>query len=261
MAENKTTAIVTRIDMTDRGVQLRSLEDAFRFATMVCRSGCAPRSMDSPEKVLVAIQTGLEAGLTPLKALQSVVVINGLPSWKGDSALALVRDSGKMEWFRKGHTGEGEETVYWVESKRRDEPDAVRHEFGVKHAKKAALWGKAGPWSQYPGRMLYYRALGFHLRDQYSDVLMGLTTEHEAMDMPRVGAVAVAEVPTSEPDPLMAQIGPGVPEATVQDASFEDAAAEPANKQDQPEAKQTPANDTVDLNDIDRLFEKNHASK
>ena len=54
--------------------------------------------------------------------------------------------------------------------------------FSVADAKKAGLWGKAGPWSQYPKRMLQLRARGFALRDAFPDVLKGLVTAEEAQD-------------------------------------------------------------------------------
>jgi hypothetical protein len=49
-----------------QGVKLASLEDAFRFANAIVASGFAPRGMEKPEAVLVAIQLGAELGLTPM---------------------------------------------------------------------------------------------------------------------------------------------------------------------------------------------------
>jgi hypothetical protein len=64
--------------------------------------------------------------------------------------------------------------------------------FSVADAKKASLWGKSGPWSQYPRRMLQMRARGFALRDAFPDVLKGLVTAEEAFDYPQP---IVAETP------------------------------------------------------------------
>ena len=43
-----------------QGVQLASLEDAYRFANAIVASGFAPKGMEKPESVLVAIQLGAE---------------------------------------------------------------------------------------------------------------------------------------------------------------------------------------------------------
>jgi len=56
--------------------------------------------------------------------------------------------------------------------------------FSQADAKTAALWGKSGPWTQYPKRMMTFRARGFALRDQFADALAGLISREEAEDMP-----------------------------------------------------------------------------
>ena len=91
---------------------------------------------------------------------------------------------------------------------RNGEPPVVR-EFGYVEAKQAGLWGKAGPWTQYPARMLQMRARGFALRDAFPDALRGLLSEHEAQDTPPPAytgatiestATPVAEPAQAEPD-------------------------------------------------------------
>jgi hypothetical protein len=56
--------------------------------------------------------------------------------------------------------------------------------FSVEDAKRAGLWGKQGPWSAYPKRMMQMRARGFALRDAFPDVLKGLISAEEAQDYP-----------------------------------------------------------------------------
>ncbi len=53
-----------------------------------------------------------------------------------------------------------------------------------KDAKRAGLWGKGGPWTAYPKRMLQMRARGFALRDAFPDVLKGMISVEEAQDYP-----------------------------------------------------------------------------
>lgn len=74
--------------------------------------------------------------------------------------------------------------VATCEAKRRGYPQATTVHFSVVDAKKAGLWGKSGPWTQYPKRMLQLRARGFALRDAFPDVLKGLVTAEEAQDYP-----------------------------------------------------------------------------
>jgi len=164
------------------GVQLATMEDAYRFATAIIKSGFAPKGYDSPESVLIAIQMGSEVGLAPMQALQSIAVINGRPSIWGDAGMALVRRSGLLESDSDSIEGEGDARVVTVTVRRKNGPEVVR-KFGVKDAKQAGLWGKAGPWSQYPDRMLFNRARAFALRDAFGDVLKGLHVGEESRDL------------------------------------------------------------------------------
>ena len=56
--------------------------------------------------------------------------------------------------------------------------------FTTGDAKRAKLWGKSGPWTDYPKRMLRFRARGYVLRDLFGDVLKGLRTVEEVRDIP-----------------------------------------------------------------------------
>jgi len=170
----------------NRGLELRSMDDLYRFSRAVVASGLAPRGMESAEKVMVAVQTGMEAGLTPMRALSSVVVIGGVPTWKGDAARALVEASGELKQGTHVQTGtraEGDQLTGWCRTWARDATEPEETTFATADAKRAGLWGKQGPWTQYPQRMLQYRALGFHLRDHFGAVLMGLRTAEEQQDM------------------------------------------------------------------------------
>ena len=185
LAVAKTAAIKAPINFGEQGVQLASLEDAFRFANAVAASGFAPRGMEKPEAILVAIQLGAELGLTPMSALQNIAVINGRPAIYGDAALALVRSSGLLEVFREEEIGEaGKDTQGVKVTAKRKGFDEAQEVFTVADAKLSKLWGKAGPWSDYPKRMLKFRARGFILRDLFGDVLKGLRTMEEVRDTP-----------------------------------------------------------------------------
>lgn len=185
LAVAKTAAIKAPINFGEQGVQLASLEDAFRFANAVAASGFAPRGMEKPEAILVAIQLGAELGLTPMSALQNIAVINGRPAIYGDAALALVRSSGLLEVFREEEIGEvGKDTQGIKVTAKRKGFDEATESFTVADAKLSKLWGKSGPWSDYPKRMLKFRARGFILRDLFGDVLKGLRTMEEVRDTP-----------------------------------------------------------------------------
>jgi hypothetical protein len=172
-----------------RGLALASFDDAFRFSKMVAASDFAPKDFrGKPESCLLAIQHGSEIGLSPMQSLQNIACINGRPAIWGDAALAVAMASPVCESVTESIDGEGDNMVATCTAKRRgyEKPTVVR--FSVADAKKAGLWGKSGPWSQYSKRMLQLRARGFALRDAFPDVLKGLVTAEEAQDYPTTPA-------------------------------------------------------------------------
>lgn len=185
-----------------RAIVPQDFDGAWRIATAVCKAGMAPKGLDTPEKAMVAIMHGMEVGLTPMAALQSIAVVNGRPTIWGDGAIGLVRGSGKLEWIKERIEGEGDKMSAVCEIKRKGEPAAEPARFSVDDAKKAGLWGKAGPWTQYPRRMLAMRARAFALRDGFADVLRGLGIAEEVQDTP---ATIVPPKPPAPPAPPAGQ--------------------------------------------------------
>lgn len=184
--QNAPAALKKPINFGSTGVQLTSFEDAYRFSKCVLDSGWAPKGFQTAEAVLIALQHAAELGLPPMAGLQNIAVINGKPGIYGDAALAIVRKSGLMAEHRETEVGTRgkDDWGYKVTTRRTDMAEPHSETFTVADAKAAGLWGKAGPWSQYPKRMLLFRARGFALRDVYGDVLKGLRTVEELDDMP-----------------------------------------------------------------------------
>lgn len=168
-----------------RGLALASFDDAYRFATMVAKSDFAPKDFKGkPQSCLLAIQHGSEIGLSPMQSLQNIACINGRPAIWGDAALALCLASPVCDGIHELIEGEGDNMTAVCKTSRKGKDANVVARFSVADAKKAGLWGKTGPWTQYPKRMLQLRARGFALRDAFPDVLKGLVTAEEAQDYP-----------------------------------------------------------------------------
>jgi hypothetical protein len=82
-----------------------------------------------------------------------------------------------------------------------DEIEETEATFSVDDAKRAKLWGKQGPWSQYPKRMLAMRARGFAIRDAFPDAMKGMITAEEAQDYPTKAPRDVTPKPEPLPEP------------------------------------------------------------
>lgn len=173
----------------------KDLDEAMRFADMLASSSIVPKDyIGKPGNCLVAIQWGMELGLQPMQAMQSIAVINGRPSLWGDAMLALVKAHPAFEWIKEECDG----SVAVCTIKRRGEPE-VTQSFSLEEAKRAGLTGKQGPWTQYPKRMLQMRARGFALRDAFPDALRGVVSAEEARDTPTEKDMGAADVVSSRP--------------------------------------------------------------
>ncbi len=160
----------------------RNLEEALKFADIMSKSDLVPRDFrDKPGNILVAIQKGLEIGLSPMAALESIAVINGRASLWGDALLGLVQVSPQYEWHNEAESTPTKGVC--IVKRKGHEPHRV--EFSIEDAKRAGLLGKSGPWQQYTARMLTLRARAFALRDKFADVLKGLSMAEEALDIPQ----------------------------------------------------------------------------
>ena len=159
-----------------------NLQEAIQFAEILAKSTIVPKHYQNKSgDILVAVQMGAELGLKPIQALQNIAVINGKPSVYGDALLALVQINPVFESIKESF--DEEINTAYCTVKRKGESE-YKVSFNQEDAKKAGLWGKSGPWTTYPKRMLQMRARGFALRDKFADVLGGLITAEEARDIP-----------------------------------------------------------------------------
>jgi hypothetical protein len=186
---------------TTQGFAPTSITEAIKFSEMLAKSNMVPRAYQGkPEDILVCVQWGYEIGLAPMQALQNIAVINGKPSVYGDAAMALVLASPVCEGIEESIEDEGTPNPVAVCIARRRGRAPVESRFSVEDAKRAGLWGKQGPWTAYPKRMLAMRARGFAIRDCFADVLKGLITAEEAQDYPSDKPTAkVMAMPSKNP--------------------------------------------------------------
>lgn len=177
-----------------------NLKEAMEYATIIANSAMVPKTYQGKAgDILVAVQMGAELGLKPIQALQNIAVINGKPSVYGDALLALVQAHPSFEDIKEWYDDKTNTAFCTVKRKNQTEHTVS---FSIEDAKKAGLWGKSGPWTQYPKRMMQMRARGFALRDKFADALGGLITVEEAQDYQVVDTQEKDVTPITKTDML-----------------------------------------------------------
>lgn len=224
----------------------RSLDEAFRVAQAIAASGMAPKGMDRPEQVMVAIMAGAELGLAPFQSLQSFAIVNNRPTLWGDGLMAVARAQGVQ--VRETLEGEGEQLVATCSVTRPDTGEIVERSFSVADAKKASLWNKQGPWQQYPRRMLQMRARAWALRDGCADMLRGFQVREEVEDYQPVRDVTPRPTPNLAARLSAPTDGPREGFTTVHAAPAEDDTIPNFDTDSPPEpVSEEPAADVSDL--------------
>jgi hypothetical protein len=186
------------------GITPQELDTAWRYAQMLAGSDMVPKAyQNKPENVMVAMGYGAEVGLRPMAALQSVAVINGKPGLYGDGFLAVIMATPAYVNHKEFYLVGGQERDELAAADlTKDDTTAVTHfwrrgraepfigTFSIANAKKARLLNKEGPWTDYPARMLRWRAREFAGRDGFAPELRGMSM---------VEALRDAEVIDAEP--------------------------------------------------------------
>lgn len=194
------------------GLIPNSFEALYRMSKIMSASGLMPQGIQTPEAVFVAVQMGLEVGLSPMQAVQNIAVVNGRPSIWGDAALGLVRASGRLEYFAESFDGTFPDDNYQAicSAHRTGEDKATVRTFSIADAKRAELWiadspnldwkKRQTPWYKYPKRMLQMRARSWALRDGFTDILKGLKMAEEVFDYEADMVQAMPGTGTFEPE-------------------------------------------------------------
>jgi hypothetical protein len=167
----------------------KSIGEVKELARMIALAEWAPdcyRDIDGNyllPKIELAIMHGLSVGLGPIAAVQSIAIINGMPSIWGDGALAVIEQSGLLEDMIEEYEVDDEQGLVAIcTMKRRHRGTPIVTRFSMAMADHAGLTRVEGPWQSYPERMLRMRARSWTMRDAFADVLRGLHLREEVED-------------------------------------------------------------------------------
>jgi len=204
-----------------------AFEAAQRMAKALCSSNLVPESFRGPNNigsVLIALEISQRLGASPLMIMQNLNVIHGRPSWSSQFIIAALNSCGRFSPLRYEMTGEGDNRtcIAWVvdlaAGERLDGPPV-----SIAIAKKEGWFQKSGSkWQTMPELMLRYRAAAFFGRLYAPDILMGMQSDDEVLDVgppKHRTAIASASIPTIEVQEVQALPAPpltggeGIPSA------------------------------------------------
>lgn len=158
--------------------------EAVRMAEFLAASTMVPKDYrGNPANIVIAMDYALQLRLPPMTAMKGIAVINGRTTVWGDLMLAIVLAHPDCVKIHERPILDDAGKIVAAEcSVQRRGFDLRAETFSIEMAKTAKLWGKEGPWTQYPPRMLKMRARSWALRDLFADALCGLQCSEEVRD-------------------------------------------------------------------------------
>lgn len=188
-------------------LEIRSVSDIDLMVARIEKATSLPAAYrGKPADLFSAILWGHEIGLSPMKAISYIDVIEGNPTLNAEGRGYLIRKAGhslKVD-------ANGQRAI--ITGIRRDTGESMTVTYSLDDAKKAGLLAKS-VWQKYSSDMLYARALTQLSRRLFQDIIGGLSYDPDkAYEIAEKEAVA----PAAAPPPSLAQALKKKQEPTVQ---------------------------------------------
>jgi hypothetical protein len=176
---------------------IKAFEEAQRIAKALASSTLIPPAFQGQQgfaNCLVALEIANRMRISPFLAMQHLHVIHGRPSWSSSFIIAMVNGCGRFSPLRFEISGEGESLACYARATDlASEQELKGPTITMAMAKKEGWSTKAGSkWATMPELMISYRAAAFWGRLYASDLLLGLQTQEEVIDVQPVTVKAVA---------------------------------------------------------------------
>ena len=190
---------------------IQAFEDAQRIAKALASSTLIPTQFQGQQgfaNCLVALEIANRMNISPFLAMQHLHVIHGRPSWSSSFIIAMVNGSGRFSPLRFEMSGEGDSLAcYAVATDVKSEQELKGPTITMAMAKKEGWSTKTGSkWQTMPELMIRYRAAAFWGRLYASDLLLGIQSQEEVVDVELVNVStnldelnAKIQTPAAEP--------------------------------------------------------------
>ena len=167
---------------------IQAFEDAQRIAKALASSTLIPTQFQGQQgfaNCLVALEIANRMNISPFLAMQHLHVIHGRPSWSSSFIIAMINGSGRFTPLRYELSGEGESLAcYAVATDIKTEQELRGPTITMVMAKKEGWSTKSGSkWQTMPEHMIRLRAAAFWGRLYASDLLLGIQSQDEVIDV------------------------------------------------------------------------------
>ena len=183
-----TSEITTQIPEDESSIYKNtdSFEFAQRQAKSLCESDLVPISYQGQKGLpncLVAIEMSKRMKLSPLTVMQNLNVIHGTPTWSAQFITSQILGCGRFTNFDYLVKGEGDTLEVQCVAKRLEEKKLVKGTTVYMIMARLEGWTRNSKYQSMPELMLRNRAATFFGRQYIPDLLLGVQTSEEVVDI------------------------------------------------------------------------------
>ena len=163
-----------------------SFEFAQRQAKSLCESNLVPASYQGQKGLsncLVALEMSKRMNLSPLTVMQNLNIIHGVPSWSAQFISSQILGCGRFNKFDYVVSGEGASLSVYCEAIRVEDSKKVKGTTVSMKMAREEGWTRNSKYTSMPEVMLRNRAATFFGRQYIPDLLLGVQTNEEVVDI------------------------------------------------------------------------------
>jgi hypothetical protein len=188
---------------------IQAFEDAQRIAKALASSTLIPPQFQGQQgfaNCLVALEIANRMRMSPFQVMQNLHIIHGRPSWSSQFIIGLINGCGRFSPLRYEVTGQGDTLACTcVATELASSNDLRGPTVTMAMAKKEGWATKSGSkWLTLPDLMIRYRAAAFWGRLYIPELLVGIQTQEEVVDIEPV--TVKSELPKTGLEQLNATI-------------------------------------------------------
>jgi len=174
-------------------------EGLMGMAQFLAKSTMVPSTYQGkPENCFIAVELAHRIGVSPMLVMQSMVPINGKPSWSSQFLTSITNSCGRFtpiryEWFGKEGQDDWGCRAYMTEISTGEK--LIGTTITMKMVKGEGWLDKKGSkWATMAPQMFCYRAAAFLVRAYAPELCQGMPTREEVEDVSGVRPARVSAV-------------------------------------------------------------------
>lgn len=165
---------------------LQLFEHAQRVAMMLSKSNLIPKDYQGNiQNTMIALEMANRIGASPLMVMQNLYIVHGKPGWSSSFIIAALNSSKRFSTLKFRMQGQDMERSCVAYATDLSDNDLLESPtISMNMAKEEGWLDKNGSkWKTMPDLMLRYRAAAFFGRLYAPEILMGMKTSDEIIDI------------------------------------------------------------------------------